>query len=402
MTEPSFAERMTRVKASPSAMMSQRAREMKAEGLDVIALSSGEPDFQTPHHVMEAAHAAALRGETKYTSTGGMNELKDEIIEKFKRENGLSYTREEIIVGNGTKQVIFNALMSGIEDGQEVILPAPFYIAYLDMVKFAGGMPVTVTCDVEQGFKLSPEQLAAAITPKTRWLILNSPNNPTGAVYDENDLRGLAEVLLDHPHVGIISDDVYEHVIFEGLKFANLPAVEPALKERTVVANGVSKAYAMTGWRVGYAGAAKQTISEMLKLQSLVTTGASSIGQAAAVAALSGPQDFLSERAISFEERRNLVVSMLNQATGLECPTPQGAFYVYPSCSGVIGKRTPSGQVIETDEDFVRYLLETENVATVHGGVYGVSPYFRISYATEKEALIQACERIQRTCAALR
>ena len=397
-----FAERMTRVKASPSAMMSQHARELKAQGLDIIALSSGEPDFQTPDHVVEAANAAAIRGETKYTSTGGTAEIKDAIIRKFNRENGLSYTAEEIIVGNGTKQVIFNALMSGTNDGQEVILPAPFYIAYFDMVKFAGGIPVVVKCDAKQDFKISAEQLAKSITSKTRWLILNSPNNPTGAVYEESDFRQLADVLLEYPHVGIISDDVYEHVIFDGLRFASLAVVEPALKERTVVANGLSKAYAMTGWRIGYAGAAKQTISEMLKLQSLITSGANSVAQAAAVAALNGPQDFLLKRASSFEERRDLVVSMLNQAEGLECARPKGAFYVYPSCAGVIGKHTPSGQVIENDEHFVRYLLETENVATVHGSVYGLSPHFRISYATDKNSLKKACEKIQRACAILR
>lgn len=402
MTEANFAQRMNTVDASPSAVMSQRAREMQAEGADVIALSSGQPDFPTPDHVMEAAHDAARRGETKYTSIGGANELKDAIIAKFKRENGLTYTRDEIIVGNGTKQVIFNAIMAGTEVGDDVILPAPFYIAYLDMVKFAGGNPVIVPCSVEQGFKLSAEQLAAAITPKTRWLVLNSPNNPTGAVYEETDLRALADVLLRHPHVGVISDDVYEHVAFDGLAFATIAAVEPALKARTVVANGVSKAYAMTGWRIGYAGASKETIIQMHKLQSLITTGASSVSQAAAIAALNGPQDFLADRAKSFEERRDLVVSMLNQATGLDCPVPKGAFYVYPSCAGVIGKTTPQGSVIETDQDFVLYLLESEKVATVHGGAYGVSPHFRISYASSTQELITACERIQRACAALR
>ncbi|MEK9673618.1 MAG: pyridoxal phosphate-dependent aminotransferase [Rhodospirillaceae bacterium] len=402
MTDPSFASRMSLVETSPSAVISQRAREMKADGMDVIALSSGEPDFPTPEHVIDAAMAAARRGETKYTSVGGSNDLKDAIIGKLQRESGLTYTRDEIIVGNGTKQVIFNAIMAGCEPGDDVILPAPFYIAYLDMVKFAHGNPVIVPCGADQDFKLSAEQLAAAITPKTRWLVLNSPNNPSGAVYDADDLRALADVLLEHPHVGIISDDVYEHVAFDGLKFATIAQVEPALRNRTVVCNGVSKAYAMTGWRIGYGASGKATIKQMLKLQSLVSTGASSVGQAAAIAALNGPQDFLPDRAKSFEERRDLVVSMLNQATGVSCPTPKGAFYVYPSCAGLIGKKTPSGKTIETDEDFVSYLLETENVATVHGAVYGVSPHFRISYATDIEELRRACERIQRACAALR
>lgn len=402
MSDLKFAARMDRIETSPSAVMSQKAREMKAEGLDVIALSSGQPDFPTPAHVMEAANAAALRGETKYTSIGGSNELKDAVIDKFKRENDLTYSRDEIIIGNGAKQVIFNAFMAGTDVGDEVVLPAPYYVAYIDMINFARGVPVIVECGADQDFKLTAAQLDAAITPKTRWLLLNSPNNPTGAVYEETDLRALADVLLKHPHVGIIADDIYEHIAFDGLKFATIAAVEPALKERTVTVNGVSKAYAMTGWRVGYAGAPKAMIAQMHKLQSLVTSGASSIGQAAAIAALTGPQDFMAERAASFQERRDLVVSMLNQATGISCPTPKGAFYVYPSCAGVIGKTTPDGDVINTDQDFTMYLLKSENVATVHGGAYGVSPYFRISYASSVDELTAACERIQRACAALR
>lgn len=402
MSDLKFAARMDRIETSPSAVMSQKAREMKAEGLDVIALSSGQPDFPTPAHVMEAANAAALRGETKYTSIGGSNELKDAVIDKFKRENDLTYSRDEIIIGNGAKQVIFNAFMAGTDVGDEVVLPAPYYVAYIAMIKFAHGVPVIVECGADQDFKMTAAQLESAITPKTRWLLLNSPSNPTGAVYEESDLRALADVLLKHPHVGIIADDIYEHIAFDGLKFATIAAVEPALKDRTVTVNGVSKAYAMTGWRVGYAGAPKAMIAQMHKLQSLVTSGASSIGQAAAVAALTGPQDFIAERAASFQERRDLVVSMLNQATGISCPTPKGAFYVYPSCAGVIGKTTPDGDVIKTDQDFTLYLLKSENVATVHGGAYGVSPYFRISYASSVDELTTACERIQRACAALR
>ena len=401
-TEFEFADRMDRIETSPSAVMTQRAREMREQGRDIISLSSGQPDFPTPDHVTEAAHQAALAGQTAYTAITGTNELKDAIIAKFKRDNGLEYTRDQIIVGNGAKQVIFNAFTAGTDDGDEVILPAPYYVAYIDMIKFAGGVPVVVPCAEDQDFKLTAEQLAQAITPKTRWLLLNSPNNPTGAVYEEADLRALADVLLDHPRVGIIADDIYEHIAFDGLKFATIAKVEPKLFDRTVTVNGVSKAYAMTGWRVGYAGAHRDMIAQMTKLQSLVTVGAASISQAAAVEALNGPQDYVKERSKSFEERRDLVVSMLNQATGITCPNPKGAFYVYPSCAGVIGKTTPSGQVIENDRDFVMYLLETEGVATVHGGAYGVSPYFRISYAAAVDELTQACERIQRACAALR
>ncbi|MEQ8506274.1 MAG: pyridoxal phosphate-dependent aminotransferase [Rhodospirillales bacterium] len=400
-TEFDFAARMGRIETSPSAVMTQRAREMKEQGRDIISLSSGQPDFPTPDHVTEAAHKAALAGQTAYTPITGTNELKDAIIAKFKRDNGLDYARDEIIVGNGAKQVIFNAFTAGTDDGDEVILPAPYYVAYIDMIKFAGGLPVVVPCAEDQDFKLTAEQLAQAITPKTRWLLLNSPNNPTGAVYEESDLRALADVLLDHPRVGIIADDIYEHIAFDGLKFATIAKVEPKLRDRTVTVNGVSKAYAMTGWRVGYAGAHRNMIAQMTKLQSLVTVGAASISQAAAVEALNGPQDYVKDRSNSFEDRRDLVVSMLNQAPGISCPVPKGAFYVYPSCAGVIGKTTPSGQMIENDRDFVMYLLETEGVATVHGGAYGVSPYFRISYAAAVEELTQACERIQRACAAL-
>ena len=402
MTDQEFAARMDRIETSPSAVMTQRAREMKEAGRDIISLSSGQPDFPTPDHVMEAAIRAMREGQTTYTPIAGTNALKDAIIAKFKRENGLDYTRDHIIVGNGAKQVIFNAFTAGTDDGDEVVLPAPYYVAYIDMIKFAGGVPVIVPCAEEQDFKLTADQLRKAITPKTRWLLLNSPNNPTGAVYEESDLRALADVLLDYPRVGIIADDIYEHIAFDGLKFATIAQVEPKLFDRTVTVNGVSKAFAMTGWRIGYAGAHPSLVKQMIKLQSLVTVGAASVSQAAAVEALNGPQDYVAERSKSFEDRRDLVVSMLNQAPGISCPVPKGAFYVYPSCAGVIGKTTPSGQVIENDRDFVMYLLETEGVATVHGGAYGVSPYFRISYAAAVEELIQACERIQRACAALR
>jgi aspartate aminotransferase len=396
-----FARHMDSIQTSPSAVMSQKAREMNAEGMDVIALSSGQPNFPTPAHIVEAAHTAVLRGETKYTTISGNAELKDMVVEKFKRENGLHFNRDEIIIGNGSKQVIFNALVAGTDIDEEVILPAPYYVAYIDMIKFTGGKAVIVPCGMDQDFKLTPEQLEAAITPKSRWLLLNSPNNPTGAVYEVEELRALADVLLRHPHVGVIMDDIYEHITFDGVKFSTMVEIEPALRDRTVTANGVSKSYAMTGWRVGYAAAPAVMIQQMTKLQSLVTSGASSVGQAAAIAALSGPQGFITEQAKSFEGRRDMVVSMINQANGLSCPTPKGAFYVYPSCAGVLGKKTSAGTMIKNDRDFVLYLLETESVATVHGGAYGISPHFRISYASSTEELIEACERIQRACASL-
>ena len=397
-----FGNRMDRIETSASALMSQKAREMKADGIDVIALSSGQPDFPTPDHIIEAAMKAAHRGETKYTTISGSNELKEVVVDKFKRENDLSFDRSEIIIGNGSKQVIYNAFAAGTEKGGEVIMPAPYYVAYLDMIKFSEGIPVIVPCAAKQSFKLTPEQLEAAITENTEWLLLNSPNNPTGAVYETSELKALSEILIRYPRVKILTDDIYEHITFDGMHFTTITNVAPELKERTVIANGVSKSYAMTGWRVGYAAAPASMIKQMTKLQSLITSGASSVSQAAAIAAITGPQDFIEIRAKSFQERRDLVVSMINQANGLSCPTPKGAFYVYPCCEGVIGKTTPEGNDINTDYDFVMYLLETENVATVHGGAYGVSPYFRISYASSIEDLKDACARIQRACAALK
>ncbi|MBH68406.1 MAG: aspartate aminotransferase [Rhodospirillaceae bacterium] len=397
-----FAKRMSRIATSASALMSQKAREMKANGIDVIALSSGQPDFPTPEHIIEAAMQAALRGETKYTTISGSNELKDVIVSKFRKENNLDYTPTEIIIGNGSKQVIYNAFIAGTENGGEVIMPAPYYVAYIDMIKFSGGIPVIIPCTAKQSFKLTAEQLESAITPNTQWLLLNSPNNPTGAVYTPVELQELSEVLLRYPHVKILMDDIYEHITFDGLIFTTLTNIAPQLKERTVIANGVSKSYAMTGWRVGYAAAPSEMIQQMTKLQSLVTSGASSISQAAAIAALTGPQDFIETRAKSFETRRDLVVNMINQADGLSCHSPKGAFYVYPSCAGIIGKKTPSGNIIETDRDFVVYLLETQNVATVHGEAYGLSPHFRISYASSLDELREACKRIQIACSSLR
>jgi len=402
--EPSFwaAQRMRRIKPSPSTMASQRARELKAGGRDVIALSSGEPDFATPEHVIEAAYVAMRRGETRYTNTGGTPELKAAVIEKFERDNGLAFEPAEVMAASGGKQVIYNALMATIDEGDEVVVPAPYWVSYPDMVRVAGGQPVIVPCAPEQGFKLTADALARALTPRTRWLILNAPGNPSGAVYDQADLRALAEVLLEHPRVAILCDDVYEHIVYDGRRFATMAAVQPRLRERTLTVNGVSKAYAMTGWRIGFAGGPKALIAEMTKLQSQSTSNPSSISQAAAVAALTGPQDMLAPRARTFQERRDLVVSMLNQARGLACPSPAGAFYVYPSCAGMLGSTTPSGRRLETDLDVIEYLLESEGVAVVHGEAYGLSPHFRISFAAATAELEEACRRIQRACAALR
>jgi aspartate aminotransferase len=395
------AERVTRVIASPSALASQRARELKAQGHDVIALSSGEPDFQTPDHVVEAAYAAMRAGQTKYTTMAGTAELKEAIIEKFARENGLDFKAEEIMVSAGAKQIIFNAIMATVGAGDEAIFPAPFWISYEQVVRLAGGTPKIVQCSAETGFKLTPDALAAAITPRTRWLFLNSPSNPSGAVYSEDHLRALADVLLRHPNVWVLTDDIYEHIIFDGRKQATIAAVEPRLKSRTLTVNGVSKSYAMTGFRIGFGGGPAELMAQMLKMQSQSTSGASSIGQAAAVAALRGPQDFIPERSQAFQDRRDLVVAMLNQATGLQCETPEGAFYLYPNCAGVIGKTTPQGKTIETDLDFVMHLMDDHGVATVQGAAYGMSPYFRVSIAVSMEDLERGCQRIQRAAAEL-
>lgn len=395
------ASRVTRVSASPSALASQRARELKAKGEDVIALSSGEPDFQPPPHVIEAAHAAMIAGQTKYTTMSGTAELKAAIIDKFSRENGLEYDASEVMASTGAKQVIFNALMATVERGCEVIIPAPFWIAYEQIVQLAGGTPRVVACGAETGFKLDAESLARHITPATRWLVINSPSNPSGAVYTRDELRALADVLLAHPQIWVLTDDIYEHIIFDGREAATIAAVEPRLKERTVTINGVSKTYAMTGFRVGFCGGPAAMMGEMLKMQSQATSGPSSVGQAAAVAALTGPQDVLAERAAAFQERRDLVISMLNQATGLTCRSPEGAFYVFPNCAGLIGRTTPGGKRIETDRDFVMHLMDDHGVATVHGEAYGLSPHFRISIAASMEDLKRGCERIQRAAAEL-
>ena len=397
-----LADSLTRIKPSPTIAMSALAMELKAAGRDIIGLAAGEPDFDTPDNIKNAAKRAINEGKTKYTAPDGMPELKQAISAKFKRENRLDYAPSQISVASGGKQILFNALMATLNPGDEVIIPAPYWVSYPDMVMIAGGTPVIVAASLENHYKLTPEQLAGAITPKTKWLIFNSPSNPSGAAYSHDELKALTDVLMRHDHVWVLTDDMYEHLCYGDFKFVTPAQIEPALYDRTLTMNGVSKAYAMTGWRIGYAAGPKELIKAMDMIQGQQTSGACSIAQWAAVEALNGPQDFIEERRKIFEERRDLVVSMLNQASGLSCPTPEGAFYVYPSCKGCIGKTAPSGKVIETDEDFVTELLETEGVAVVHGSAFGLGPNFRISYATSTEDLTEACERIQRFCASLR
>ncbi|MCB1720474.1 MAG: aspartate transaminase [Alphaproteobacteria bacterium] len=396
-----IADRLSRIKPSPTIAVSTKAKELKAAGRDVIGLGAGEPDFDTPDFIKDAAKAAIDAGETKYTAVDGTPELKDAIIAKFKRDNDLDYVREQITVGTGGKQILYNALMASVNPGDEVIIPAPYWVSYPDMTLLAEGTPVIVDCPESNNFKLRAEDLDAAITPKTKWLIFNSPSNPTGGAYSHDELKALTDVLLKHPHVYVMTDDMYEHLVYDGFEYATPAQVEPRLYDRTLTVNGVSKAYAMTGWRIGYAGGPKDLIKAMAKVQSQSTSNPCSISQAAAVEALNGDQSFLAERNAVFKQRRDLVVDMLNDAEGISCITPEGAFYVYPSCAGCIGKSTPDGKVIESDEDFVTYLLESEGVACVHGEAFGLSPHFRISYATSTEALTEACKRIQRACAAL-
>jgi aspartate aminotransferase len=397
-----LAHRLSRIKPSPTLAATDRARALKAAGRDIIGLSAGEPDFDTPENIRAAAKAAIDRGDTRYTDTGGTMALREAIRAKFKRENGLDYAANQIVVSTGGKQVLFNALMATVEAGDEVIVPAPYWVTYPDIVALAEATPVSVECPAESGFKLKPADLDRAITPRTKWLILNSPSNPSGATYTAAELRALADVLLRHPQVWILTDDMYEHVLYDEFEFATIAQVEPKLYPRTLTLNGVSKAYCMTGWRIGYAGGPKELIAAMTMLQSQSTSNASSVSQAAAVEALNGPQGFIPRHNAIFKERRDLAVSMLNQATGLHCPKPEGAFYVYPSCKGVLGKRTPDGKAIENDTDFIGYLLDSEGVAVVQGAAFGLSPHFRISYATSTEVLEKACQRIQRACAALR
>ncbi len=396
-----LAARLDRIKPSATLVVTAKAAELKAAGRDIIGLGAGEPDFDTPEHIKEASYAAIAEGQTKYTAVDGTPAIKDAIRGKFQRENGLEYARDQISVSNGGKHVIFNALMATLDPGDEVVMPAPYWVSYPDMVQLAEGAPVIVDCPQEAGFKLRPEQLEAAITPNTKWLIMNSPSNPTGAAYSADELKALGEVLVRNPHVWVLTDDIYEHLVYDGFEFLTMAQAVPEIFERTLTMNGVSKAYAMTGWRIGYAGGPRDLIKAMAKIQSQSTSNPSSVSQAAAVQALSGPQNYIDESNVVFRERRDLVVSMLNQASGLSCPKPEGAFYVYPSCAGLIGKSSPDGTTIGTSEDFASYLLEAEGVAVVHGAAFGLDPHFRISYATSTEALQEACERIQRACASL-
>lgn len=397
-----LSDTLKRIKPSATIAATQKARDLKAQGVDVIGLGAGEPDFDTPDNIKAAAIDAINRGETKYTAVGGIDELKAAIAAKFKRENGLDYTPAQCFVAPGGKPIIYNAMAATLNPGDEVIIPAPYWVSYPDIVSMLGGTPVFVEAGMETGFKLQPEVLEKAITPKTKWFFFNSPSNPTGAAYTAAELKKLTDVLVKYPHVWILTDDMYEHLSYDDFKFATPAQVEPKLYDRTLTMNGVSKAYSMTGWRIGYCAGPVELIKAMTTIQSQSTSNPTSISQWAAVEALNGTQDFIPTRAASFKERRDLVVSMLNQAKGIKCPTPEGAFYVYPSCAGCIGKTTPKGKLISNDQDFVEALLEEEGVATVHGEAFGLSPFFRISYATSTEALTAACERIQRFCASLR
>jgi len=397
-----LADVLSRVKPSATIAMTQKARELKAKGRDVISLAAGEPDFDTPDHIKAAAKAAIDRGETKYTPVSGIPPLREAIVKKFKRENGLDYKPSQTIVGTGGKQVLYNALLATLNPGDEVVIPTPYWVSYPEMVGLCGGTSVFVETTMEHDFKLQPEPLDRAITPKTKWLILNSPSNPSGAAYSRDEMKAITDVLLRHPHVWVLTDDMYEHLTYGAFAFVTPVQVEPNLYERTLTMNGVSKAYAMTGWRIGYAGAPEHLVKAMDFVQGQQTSGACSIAQWAAVEALDGPQDHLAVFRKAFEERRDLVVSMLNQTRYIQCPTPEGAFYVYPSCAGALGRTAPSGKTIETDADFVSELLETEGVAAVQGSAFGLGPNLRISYATSTALLEDACQRIQRFCAELR
>ena len=392
---------LSRVKPSPTIAMNTRAGELKAEGRDVISLSAGEPDFDTPQNIKDAAVAAIAAGKTKYTAPDGIPELKQAICDKFRRENGLSYEPKQVSVGTGGKQILYNALMATLNTGDEVVIPAPFWVSYPDMVLLAGGTPGIAEASLQTNFKLTADQLEAAITPKTKWLIFNSPSNPTGAGYSREELKALTDVLMRHPHVWVMTDDMYEHLAYGDFEFCTPAEVEPRLYDRTLTCNGVSKAYAMTGWRIGYAAGPVELIAARRKIQSQSTSNPCSISQWAAVEALNGPQDFLKTNNEVFVRRRDLVAKMLNEAEGIACPTPEGAFYVYPSIAGLIGKTTPAGTVIENDEAFATALLEEAEVAVVFGAAFGLSPNFRVSYATSDEALKEACTRIQNFCASL-
>ena len=397
-----ISDTLARVKPSATIAVTQKARDLKAQGRDVISLSVGEPDFDTPDNVKEAAIAAIRRGETKYTPVPGIVPLREAIARKFKRENGLDYRPTQTIVGTGGKQILFNAFLATCNPGDEVVIPAPFWVSYPDMVLIAGGTPVIVDTTLERNFKLQPEDLERAITPRTKWVLLNSPSNPSGAAYSRDEMKALTDVILRHPDVWVLTDDIYEHLVYGDFTFCTPAEVEPDLMDRTLTMNGVSKSYAMTGWRIGYAAGPDRLIRAMDMLQGQQTSGACSIAQWASVEALDGPQDFIPKSRAVFEGRRDLVVSMLNQAKGLRCPSPEGAFYVYPSCAELIGRTAPSGKVIETDEDFVTELLEAEGVAAVQGSAFGTGPNFRISYATSNALLESACTKIQNFAASLR
>jgi len=394
---------LSRVKPSATMAVTDKARALKAAGRDVIGLGAGEPDFDTPDNIKQAAVKAIMSGKaSKYTAVEGLAELKQAVIGKFKRENNLDYKPNQIIISTGGKQVLYNALMVTLNPGDEVIVPAPYWVSYPDMVLLAGGEPVIVQSRMEDGFKMRPEALEKAITPKTKWIIFNSPSNPTGAAYTKAELKAITDVLVKHPHVWVMTDDMYEHLVYDDFKFFSVAEIEPRLYERTLTVNGVSKAYCMTGWRIGYAGGDVNLIKAMSMLQSQSTSNPVAVSQWASVEALNGPQDFIPKHNAIFKERRDLCVSMLNQSNGLKCPKPEGAFYVYPSCAGTMGKTAPSGKKLATDEDFVTELLETEGVAVVQGTPFGFGPAFRISYATKTEDLEEACRRIQRFCGNLK
>ncbi|WP_010545872.1 pyridoxal phosphate-dependent aminotransferase [Sphingomonas elodea] len=393
---------LQRIQPSATLAMTSRVFELKRQGVDVIGLGAGEPDFDTPDFVKEAAIEAIRSGKTKYTNVDGTPELKEAVIQKFKRDNGLDYTAQQVTINVGGKHTLFNAIVATVEAGDEVIVPAPYWVSYPDVIQFAGGTPVFIAAGAEQQYKITPAQLEAAITSRTKWVILNSPSNPTGAAYSAAELKALGEVIERHPHVWVFADDMYEHILYDGFEFATIAQVCPSLYERTLTVNGCSKAYAMTGWRIGFAGGPAPLIKAIAKLQSQSTSNPCSIAQAAAVAALTGDQGFLKDRAAAFQTRRDLVVGMLNDIEGMTCPTPEGAFYVYPEFSALIGKTTPKGKVIATDEDMIGYFLDDARVAAVHGAAFGLSPAMRISYATSEALLREACTRIQTACAELR
>jgi aspartate aminotransferase len=397
-----LAESLNRIQPSPTIAITSKARELKAAGKDVIGLAAGEPDFDTPDNIKEAAIAAIRRGETKYTAVEGIPELRAAIAAKFKRENNLDYKPSQTFVSPGGKSILFNALLATVNPGDEVIVPAPYWVSYPDIVLLGGGTPVVIDTTLESGFRVTPEALEKAITPKTKWFIFNQPSNPSGACYSQDQLKAITDVLLRHPHVWVLTDDMYEHLVYGGFKFRTIAEVEPRLYDRTLTMNGVSKAYAMTGWRIGYCAGPEALIKAMAKLQSQSATNAASVSQWAAVEALNGTQDFIPGFQALFEKRRDLVVSMLNQASGIECPTPEGAFYVYPSIRKLIGKTSAGGRKIAGDEDFAVALLEEQGVAVVHGAAFGLSPFFRISYATSEKNLEESCRRIQTFCGNLK